>query len=82
MGRLHIAAPECNYQEVDRAARRAVHSCSKQQVHVRGYHKRIKATKSDNHITSRGVLAWAKRVEVQKAQATFLNILTESRQFD
>ena len=34
------------------------------------------------HITSGGVLAGAKRVEVQKAQAAVLNTLTESRQFD
>ena len=27
------------------------------------------ATKNDDHITSGGVLAWAKRVEAQRAQA-------------
>ena len=34
------------------------------------------------HITSAGVLVWAKRVEAQMAQAAGLNTLTESRQFD
>ena len=28
------------------------------------------------------MLAWAKRVEAQRAQATALNMLTESRQYD
>ena len=28
------------------------------------------------------MLTWAKRVEVQRAQAVVLNILTESEQFD
>ena len=40
------------------------------------------ANKNDDHITSGGVLAWAKRVEVQRAQAVVLNALTKSKQFD
>ena len=42
----------------------------------------LTATNNDDHIASGGVLAWAKRVEVQRAQAAVLNTLTESRQFD
>ena len=44
--------------------------------------KELTATKNDDHITSGGVLAWAKRVEVQRAKAAVLNTLTESKQFD
>ena len=44
--------------------------------------KELTVTSSDDHITSGGVLAWAKRVEVQRVQAAVLNTLTESRQFD
>ena len=44
--------------------------------------KELMATKNDDHITSGGMLAWVKRVEVQRAQAVILNTLTESRQFD
>ena len=40
------------------------------------------ATKNDDCITSGGMLAWAKTVEAQRAQATVLNILTETKQFD
>ena len=38
--------------------------------------------KNDDCIMSGGVLAWAKRVEAQRAKAAVLNTLTKSRQFD
>ena len=41
--------------------------------------KELTATKNDDHITSGGMLAWAKRVEVQRAHAAVLNSLTESK---
>ena len=44
--------------------------------------KELRASSNDDHITSGGVLAWAKRVEAQRAQAVVLNTLTELRQFD
>ena len=44
--------------------------------------KELIAAKNDDHITSGGMLVWAKRVEMQRAQTAVLNILTESRQFD
>ena len=44
--------------------------------------KELTATNNDDHITSGGVLAWAKRVEVHRVQAEVLNTLTESRQCD
>ena len=41
------------------------------------------ATKNnDEQVTSDGVLIWAKRIEAQRAQATILNNITESCQFD
>ena len=44
--------------------------------------KELTATKSNDHITSGNVLAWAKRVEPQRAQAAVMNSITESKQFD
>ena len=44
--------------------------------------KELTATKNDDHIPSGAILAWAKRLEVQRAQAAVLNTLTESKQFD
>ena len=43
--------------------------------------KHATVTNNDDHITSGGVLAWAKRVEVQRAQTALLNTLMESKQF-
>ena len=39
--------------------------------------KELTATRNDDHITSGGVLAWAKRVEVQRSQAAVLNTLSQ-----
>ena len=82
MGRLHIAAVECNYQEVDRQLKEQfIHSLNDK--HMLGeIIKELMATKNDDHITSGGVLAWAKRVEAQRAQVVALNTPKESRQFD
>ena len=44
--------------------------------------KELTAANEDEQITSEGVLAWAKRIEVQKAQAAVLSTITESKQFD
>ena len=82
MGRLYIAAVECNYQEVDRQLKEQfIHGLNDKYM-LEEIIKELTATKSDDHITSGDVLAWAKRVEVQRAQAVVLNTLRESRQFD
>ena len=44
--------------------------------------KELTTAKDDDHMTSGGVLAWAKRVEDQRAQAAVLNTITELRHFD
>ena len=44
--------------------------------------KELMAPNDDEVIISGGMLAWAKRVEVQRAQAVVLDSLTESKQFD
>ena len=82
MGRLHIAAVECNYQEVNRQLKEQfIHSLNDKHM-LEEMKKELTATKIDDHITSGGKLAWAKRVEAQRAQTAVLNTLTESRQFD
>ena len=82
MGGICIAAVECNYQEVDRQLKEQfIHSLNDKYM-LDKIRKELMATKYDDHITSGGMLAWAKRVEVQSAQAVVLNTLTESRQFD
>ena len=44
--------------------------------------KELTTARNDDHITSGGVLALAKGVEAQRAQAAVLSTITESRQFD
>ena len=39
--------------------------------------RELTAKSNDEQTTSKGVLAWAKRVEVQWVQATILNDITE-----
>ena len=82
MGRLHIAAIECNYQDVDRQLKEQFINSLNDKHMLEEIIKELTATNNDGHITSGGVLAWAKRVEVQRAQAAVLNMLTESRQFN
>ena len=78
MGRLHIAAVECNYLEVDRQLKEQfIHGLNDKHM-LEEIIKELTATNNDDHITSGGVLAWAKRVEAQRAQAAVLYTLTES----
>ena len=44
--------------------------------------RELTAKSNDEQMTSEGVLAWAKRVEVQRAEAAILNNITESCQSD
>ena len=44
--------------------------------------KELTAANDDEQITSNGMLAWPKRVEAQRAQATVLSTIIESWQFD
>ena len=82
MGRLCIAAVESNNQEVDRQLKEQfIHSLNNKHM-LEEIIKQLTVTNNDDHITSRGVLAWSKRVEVQRVQAAVLNTLIESRQFD
>ena len=74
MGRLCIAAVECNYQEVDRQLKEQFIHGINDIYTLYKIKKELAVTKNDNHLTSGGVLAWVKRVEVQRAQAAVLNI--------
>ena len=81
MGRLHIAAVECNYQEVSRQLKEQFMHELNDKCMLEEIIKELTTAKNDDCITSGGVLAWVKGVEVQRAQAAVLNTITESRQF-
>ena len=82
MGRLCVVPVECNYQEVNRQLKELfIHGLNNKHI-LEEITKELMATNNDDHIKSGGVLAWGKRVEVQRAQAVILDSLTEYKQFD
>ena len=79
VGKAAVAAVECNYQELDRLLMdHFIHGLNDKHM-LEEIIKELTATSNDDNITTGGVLTWTKRVEVQRAQAVVLNILTESR---
>ena len=71
MGRLHVAAVECNYQEVDRQLKEQfIHGLNDKHMPEKII-KELTATNNDDYITSGGVLARAERVEVQRPRQQF-----------
>ena len=82
MGRLCVAAAECNYREIDRQLKEQFIHGLNDKVMLDEVIRGLTAKSNDKQMTSEGVLAWAKRVEVQRAQAAILNDITESCQFD
>ena len=82
MGRLRVAAAECNYKELD---------CQLKEQFIHGLNDKTMldevirelATKGSNdQTTSEDVLIWAKRVEAQRMQAAILSDITDSERFD
>ena len=82
MERLCMAAVECNYTKVDRQLKEQFIYGLNDKYMLEEIIKELTTTKDDDYIISGCVLAWAKRVEPQRAQATVLNTITESRQFN
>ena len=82
MGRLCVVAAECNYRELNRQLKEQfIHGLNEKGM-LDEIIRELTATNNDEQVTSEGVLIWAKRIEMQRAQATLLNTITESCQFD
>ena len=77
-----MAAVECNYREVDRQLKEQLIHGFNDRCMLEEIIKELTGANEDEQITSEGVLAWANRVEAQRAQVTVLSTITESRQFD
>ena len=82
IGRLWVEAVECNYQEVDRQLKEQFIHVLNDKSMLEEIKKELTTARNDEHITSGGVIAWAKRVEAQRTQVAVLSTITESRQFD
>ena len=78
---LCVAAVECNYREGDRQLKEQFVNGLNDRCML-GIIKELTATSDDEQIISEGMLAWAKRVVAQRAQAVVLSTITEWRQFN
>ena len=82
MGRLWLSAIECNYKEIDRQLKEQfIHGLNDTEM-LEEIIKELTKIHENEEITSEDVLSWVKRVKVQRAQSTIMNILTEVKDFD
>ena len=79
MGRLHMVAAEGNYREIDRQLKEQFIHGLNDKVMLEEVIRELTVKSNDEQTTSEGILAWAKRVEVQ---VTILNDITELCQFN
>ena len=82
MGRLCVAAAECNYREVDQQLKEQFIHGLNDKIMLDEVIRELTAKSNKEQTTSKDVLAWAKRVEVQQAQEAILNEITESHKSD
>ena len=82
MGRLHMAVAECNYRELDRQLKEQFIHGLNNKCMLDEIKRELTAKNNDEQVTSKGVLIWARGIEAQREQATILNNITESCQFD
>ena len=82
MGRLCVMVVECNYRELDRQLKEQFIHGLNDKLMLDEVIRELTAKANDEQVTSEGMLTWAKRIEVQRAQATMHNNITELHQFD
>ena len=77
-----MVAAECNYREIDRQLKEQLIHGLNNKVMLDAVIRELTAKSNDKQMTSEGILAWAKRVQVQQVKAAILNDITESCQFN
>ena len=82
MGHLCMAAAECGYKEIDRQLKEQFIHGLNDKVMLDEIIRELTSKTSSQQMTSEDVLAWAKRVKVQRVQASILNDITETKTFD
>ena len=82
MGWLCMAAAECRYKEIDRQLKEQFIHCLNDKSMLDEIIRELTSRSSNVQTTSKDVLAWAKRVEAQRMQASVLNDITETKAFD
>ena len=66
-GRLHVVAVEHNYRELDRQLKEQLIHELNDRCMLEEIIKELTAASEDEQISSEGMLAWAKRLEAQRA---------------
>ena len=82
MGRLQIAAVECNYKEVDRQLKEQFIHGLNDRVMLDEIVRELMAKNNSRQMNSEDVLLWARQIKAQRAQAAILNDITEAQKFD
>ena len=82
MGRLCMVVAECNYREIDRQLKEQFIHELNDKVMLDEVIRELTAKSNSDQMTSEGILAWAKRVEVQWVQAAIWNDITELHDID
>ena len=81
-GEVCVVATECKDREIDRQLKEQFIHGLNDKVMLDEVTRELATKSNDEQMTSKGLLARAMRVEAQWAQATILNAITESHQFD
>ena len=81
MGWLQMVAAECGYKEVDRQPKEQFIHGLNDKITLDKIIRELTSRTSNVQMTSKDVIAWAKRVNAQKVQAAVLNDLTEIKVF-
>ena len=82
MGRLQIAAVECNYKEVDRQLKEQFIHGLIDRVMLDEIVRELMAKNNSKQMNSEDILLWARQIEAQRAQTAILNNITEVQKFD
>ena len=82
MGRLRLAAIECNYKDIDRQLKKQfIHSQNDTDM-LAEIVMELTKIEENVEVTSEKVKCLARRVEVQRTQSVIINSLTETKEFD
>ena len=74
--------PECGYKEVDRQLKEQFINGLNDKVMLDEIIRELTSKTSSEQMTSKNVLALAKRVKAQRVQVSILNDITETKTFD
>ena len=77
-----MVAVDCGYKEVDRQLKEEFIHGLDDKIMLDEIIRELTSRTSNVQMTSKDVLAWAKRVKAQRVQAAVLNDLTEIKAFD